>query len=286
MILSGLQFAAFIPFVAILMAAMIGMFYSETKMIFSIVTTLMGNQESCDPTRTRGLSDSHMNYHHYDDDDSVKNGGVTHSAFSLIGKTMLSSILFFWLAYTTIYLCITSTFQAATILAVADIYAGRAPCWWTCIKVGWKNICKILAFGFLLLLAYFISFLILVVGCLALFYSVSGSSFPDHAFAALFVFVTCVTFANATMIAGPSSIVVERKSVNGAIKGSWHLCKSSVCLIYCSILCFLLFETVVRLLFRSLLARAFSGTDATTSILVLGVSSFIVSLVIVPMNMM
>ena len=63
MILSGLHFAAFFPFVAILLAALIGMFYLEVKMIASIVTTLMGIQESYDPTNTCKLSDSHMNFH-------------------------------------------------------------------------------------------------------------------------------------------------------------------------------------------------------------------------------
>ena len=102
-----------------------------------------------------------------------------------------------------------------------------------CLKVGWKNMWKITCFGFLILLACFTAFMISVVGVLAVIYSTTSSSFPDYLFLLFFVYFVVISIVRAAMIAGPSMVVVEGKSVVQAMKSSWHLCKTHICFIYC-----------------------------------------------------
>jgi hypothetical protein len=154
-------------------------------------------------------------------------------------------------------------------------------------KVGLKKRWKITCFGFLILLACFIAFMISVVGVLAAIYRTTSSSFPDYL--SLLFFVTFVVFsiAGAAIIAGTSMVVVvvvvvvEGKSVVEAMKSSWHLCKTHICFIYCSLLCFRLLTFILSSITRALLSSIFSGS-ATVPIL----NHFIHSLAIVPLNLM
>jgi hypothetical protein len=283
MALSGLQFACFVPFTILMVIT------------FSVEgAALIGAMGSDDPTRA--LSDfnnynpsdgiaENKDYAYTKTDDSLEApidfSGMMQQ-FAIVGEGIFISLLCFSL----LAILITSTFHGATIRAAVEVHAGLKPSWLACLKVGWKNMWKITCFGFLLMLAYFTAFMILVVGVLAAIYRTTSSSFPDYFLLLFFVYFVVISIAGAAMIAGPSMVVAEGKSVVEAMKSSWRLCKTDICFIYCSIFCFGILESVAKLTTRAILGSLFSGSDPATWVLTLIVTSFIVSLAIVPLNLM
>ena len=201
----------------------------------------------------------------------------------ITGKGMNISLLFRWFLFAGLAMPTTSTLQGATIRAVAEVYTGKRPSWLACLKVGWKNMFKITCFGFLVMLAS--SFLMLLgVGVLVAIYINTNSSSPDYSFLLFFIIYIAVisSIVGATMIAGPSTIVVEGKSVIEAMKSSWDLCKTDICFIGCSTFCFVLLHAGV-----SCTAFVVSRSDPVTTVTFLVLSSLrIVWLVTVPLNMM
>lgn len=263
MALSGLQVACFIPFTILMAVILAAMFDAEGA-------ALIGAIVSIDPTRA--LSNFN-NYNPSDDittenkdystnfkgDDAIDFTAMIHQLLSR--EELFFSLLFLGLLFMGLAILITSTFQGAMIRAVAEVHAGLRPSWLTCLKFGWKNMCKLTCFGFLIMLAYFTAFMISAVGVLAAIYKTTSSSFPDYLFLFFFVYFEIISIAGAAMIAGPSMVVVEGKSVVEAMKSSWHLCKTHICFIYCSFFGFNLLTLVL-----GLITSIFSGS-ATVPIL-------------------
>jgi hypothetical protein len=289
MALSGLQVACFIPFTILMAVILAATFYAEGA-------AFIGAMGSIDPTRA--LSNFN-NYNPSDDittenkdystnfkgDDAIDFTAMIHQLL-LMGELLFFSLLFLGLLFMGLAILITSTFQGAMIRAVAEVHAGLRPSWLTCLKVGWKNMCKLTCFGFLIMLAHFTVFMISVVGVLAAIYKTTSSSFPDYLFLLFFVYFVVFSIVRAAMIAGPSMVVVEGKSVVEAMQSSWHLCKTDICFICCSTFCFALLESLAKSITWALLSSLFSGSDPATTATVLSVTSFIVSLAIVPLNLM
>ena len=201
----------------------------------------------------------------------------------ITGKDISTSLLFLciWLFFAGLAILAISTLQGATIRAVAEIYTGKRPSWLACLKVGWKNMFKITCFGFLVVLACCTAFLPFVVGVLAAIYSNTSSSSPDYYCLFFFVYFMVIAIVGATMIAGPSMIVVEGKSVIEAMKSSWHLCKTDICFVY-----FFLLQTLANFIFRDLLGSLSSRSDPVAMATALGLYSLIVSFAMVPLTMM
>ena len=195
---------------------------------------------------------------------------------------MFMSLLFLWLLFAGLAILAVSTLQGATIRAVAEIYTGKRPSWLACLKVGWKNMFKITCFGLLVMFASCTAFLPFVVGVLAAIYSNPRSSSPDYYCLLFFVYFMVIAIVGATMIAGPSMIVVEGKSVIEAMKSSWDLCKKTdICFVY-----FFLLQTLANFIFRDLLDSLSSRSDPVTMTSALGLYSLIVSFAMVPLTMM
>ena len=190
------------------------------------------------------------------------------------------------LCFSLLAIFITSTFHGAMIRAAVEVHAGLRPSWLVCLKVGWENMWKITCFGFLLMLAYFTAFMILVVGVLAAIYRTTSSSFSDYFWLLFFVYYVIISIAGAAMIAGPSMVVAEGKSVVEAMKSSWRLCKTDICFIYCSIFCFGLLKILAIWITIIVLLSLLPGNDTATLIYALIGTFFIVPLAIVPLNSM
>ena len=196
------------------------------------------------------------------------------------------SLLCLWLLFVGLTILTVSTFQGATIRAVVEIYTGKRPSWLACLKVGRKNMCKITCFGFLIMFYYFAALMIFVVGVLAVIYSNTSSSFPDYFSLLIFIYYVVFCIIGATMISGPSMIVVEGKSVIEAMKSSWHLCKTDICYICCSTFCCFPLQTLANFICSVFLSICFSRSDPATTATVLRLYLLIFLLAMAPINIM
>ena len=191
-----------------------------------------------------------------------------------------------WLVFIGLAVVTVGTFQGATIRAVVEIYTGKRPSWLACLKFGWKNMCKITCFGFLIMFYYFAALMIIVVGVLAVIYSNTSSSFPDYFSLLIFIYYVVFSIAGTTMISGPSMIVVEGKSVIEAIQSSWHLCKTDICYICCSTFCCFPLQTLANFICSVFLSICFSRSVPATTATVLRLYLLIFLLAMAPINIM
>lgn len=293
MALSALQFLSFIPYVLLVVLVFSLIFGAEALAVAAAINqnpgralsdAVYGGDNSYystndDPTSTEDPWSS-MNSGG-DDDDAFASAMALMAAMSFTGS-MVVTFIALYIFFIALMVLISSTFQGATIRAVADIYAGSQPAVGASLKVGWKNMWRISCFG-LVLAGFYVVFTIVLFGIAAVVYQLTGLLFF---FLWFFLYVVILTLASSSMIAGQPMIIIEHKSVKEALIGSWNLCKSSLCFIFCSTFCFGLLEMICRMVFRLILGSLVSGADPAVAGGILVVSSMLVSLMIVPLNMM
>lgn len=292
MALSALQFLSFIPYFLLVGVVFALIFGVEALAVASAINQNPGralsdavygnnNYNSYDPPTDDPISGmSGDDFANSSTDDSFASAMALMTAMSFTGSmvvTFIASYIFF----IALFVLISSTFQGATIRAVADIYAGSQPAVGASLKVGWKNMWRISCFG-LVLSGCYVVFTMVLFGIAVGVYHLTGLTFI---FLWFILYAVIITLASSSMIAGQPMIIIEHKSVKEALIGSWNLCKSSLCFIFCSTFCFALLEMICRLLFRLILGGLVSGADQAVAGGILLVSSMLVSLMIVPLNM-
>ena len=195
----------------------------------------------------------------------------------ILAKDNSSTFSYLWLLFFGLFVVTLGTCQGATIRAVVEIYTGKRPSWLACLKVGRENMCKMFCFAFLIMFYYSTALVIIVVVVLAFIDSIS-----------LLIFICYVVFCifGATMISGPSMIVVEGKSVIEATESSWHLCKTDIFFICCTTFCFALLQPLANLICYVFLSICFSPSGPATTATVLDLSPFISWLAMLPINCM
>lgn len=196
-------------------------------------------------------NDGSENYYGFNPEDLTKIFDALSEAKGVLITFCLVTILFIFAL-----VMISSTFSGAMIRVTSEVYAGSSATFRQALEHGWKKCFNILGFRFL----YGIGLVAITIVVFIL-----PSNIISLMFLLYLVLLVIYTIISCALIAGEPSIIVEKTSIIGSFKRSWGLCKSKICLIFCSVFSLKFVEFIIYLI-----ASKIAGIFGFVTLLIMG----------------
>lgn len=220
-------------------------------------------------------NDGSENYYGFNPEDLTKIFDALSEAIGVLITFCLITILFIFAL-----VMISSTFSGAMIRVTSEVYAGSSATFRQALEHGWKKCFNILGFRFLYGIGLVaITIVVFILPLMATIDLESDDLESDDLakiiddlaniislmFLLYLVLLVIYTIISCALIAGEPSIIVEKTSIIGSFKRSWGLCKSKICLIFCSVFSLKFVEFIIYLI-----ASKIAGNFGFVTLLIMG----------------
>jgi hypothetical protein len=148
---------------------------------------------------------------------------------------------------------VSSIFAGAFYHALAEIYTGIAPSPNKSIRHGLDKMWNVYFFQLLISLLIGLSLFVTLVATIGFLLAWKPAAFLETIILGFVLYITFMVLLSTVMVAAIPAIVVEGKSAVQAFHRSLNLCKSFICFIYCSQICYALVLIISMVLINLIL---------------------------------
>jgi hypothetical protein len=172
---------------------------------------------------------------------------------SEIGAKFIAAMIALIVLWVVVLSLVSSIFAGAFYHALAEIYTGIAPSPNKSIRHGLDKMWNVYFFQLLISLLIGLSLFVTLVATIGFLLAWKPAAFLETIILGFVLYITFMVLLSTVMVAAIPAIVVEGKSAVQAFHRSLNLCKSFICFIYCSQICYALVLIISMVLINLIL---------------------------------